>query len=139
MVLKTLEEHKLYTNFKKYDFWMKKVYFLGHVIPKEGVSVDPAKVKAVVNWPRPINIIEVQSFLGMASYYRRFIECFSKLALPLTKLLQKDNKFVWIEECEASLQERKQRLVLAPILIIPKGNEGFVVYSDAFRQGLGVC
>jgi len=99
---KTLEEHKLYVKFKTCDFWMKKVHFLGHVIPKEGVSVDPAKVKVVVNWPRPANITEVRSFLGMARYYRRFVECFSELALPLTKLLRKDNKFIWTEECEAS-------------------------------------
>jgi len=72
-VLKTLEENKLYAKFKKCNFWMEKVHFLGHVISKEGVSVDPAKVKAVVNWPRPINITEVCSFLGMAGYYRRFV------------------------------------------------------------------
>jgi len=73
----------------------------------------------------------------MASYYRRFVEGSSKLALPLTKLLRKDNEFVWTEERETSFQELKQRLVLAPILTMPKGNEGFVVYNDASRQGLG--
>jgi len=73
----------------------------------------------------------------MAGYYCRFIEGFSKLALPLTKLLHKDSKFAWTKECEASFQELKQRLVLAPILTIPEGNKGFVVYSDASKQGLG--
>jgi len=73
----------------------------------------------------------------MAGYYRRFVEGFSKLALPLTKLLRKDNKFIWIEECEASFQELKQHLVSAPMLTIPEGNEGFVVYNDVSRQGLG--
>ena len=76
-------------------------------------------------------------FLGMASYYRRFVEGSSKLALPLTKLLRKDNEFVWTEERETSFQELKQRLVLAPILTMPKGNEGFVVYNDASGEGLG--
>jgi len=73
---------------------MEKVLFLGHVISKEGVSVDLAKVEVVVNWPRPINIVEVRSFLEMAGYYRRFVVGFSKIALPLTKLLRNDNKFV---------------------------------------------
>jgi len=137
LILKTLEEHKLYAKFKKCDFWMEKVHFLSHVIPKQEVSVDPAKVELVVNWARPTNITEVCSFLGMAGYYRRFAEEFSKLALPLTKLLWKDHKFTWTEECKASFQELKQRLVIASVLTIPKGNEGFMVYSDASRQGLG--
>jgi len=72
---------------------MQKVHFLGHVISKEGVSMDLAEVEAIVNWPRPINISEVRRFLGIAGDYRRFIEGFSKSALPLTKLLPKDNKF----------------------------------------------
>ena len=84
---------------------MEKVHFLGHVISKEGV--DLAKVDVVVNWPRPTDITELQSFLGMAGYYRKFLEGFSKLAPPLTKLLNKDNKFTWIEECEANFQELK--------------------------------
>jgi len=79
----------------------------------------------------------VCSFLRRAGYYRRFVEGFSKLALPLTKLLHKDNEFVWTEECEASFQDLKQHLVSASVLTIPEGNEGFVVYSDASRQGLG--
>ena len=99
--------------------------------------MSPVKVEVVVNWPRPTNITEVCSFLGMAGYYRRFIEGFSKLALPLTKLVRKNNKFVWTKECEASLQKLKQHLVSALVSTTPKGNEGFAVFSDASRQGLG--
>jgi len=91
-ILKTLEEHKLYAKFKKCDFWMEKVHFLGHVISKEGVSVDPTKVEAVVNWPRPTSVTELRSILGMAGYYRRFVEGFSKLALTLAQLLWNGNK-----------------------------------------------
>jgi len=87
VVLGILADHKLYAKFKKCDFWMKKVHFLGHVISKEGISVDPAKVAVVVNWPRPTNITKVLSFFGMAGYYRRFVKDFSKIALPLTQLL----------------------------------------------------
>jgi len=85
-------------------FGMERVCFLGHVISKKGVSVDPTKVEAIVNWPRPTNITKVQSFLGIASYYRRFVEGFSKIGLPLTKLLCKDNKFAWTEESETSFK-----------------------------------
>ena len=99
--------------------------------------MDPTKVKAFVNWPKSTNITKVQTFLSMVGYYRRFVEGFSKLSLSLTKLLCKDSKFTWTQECETSFQELKQRLVLAPILTIPEGNEGFKVYSDASRQGLG--
>ena len=132
-VLKILEENKLYAKFKKCDFWMEKVQFLGHVISKQGMLVDPAKVEAIVNWLRHINITEMRSFLGTVGYYRRFVEGFSKLAQPLTKLLHKDHKFAWIKECKARFQELKQRLVSALVLTIPEGNQRFVVYSDASR------
>ena len=91
VVLSTLAAHKLYAKFKKRDFWMEKVHFLGYVITKEEISVDPAKIAAVVDWPRPSNVIEVRSFLGMAGYYRRFVKDFAKIASPLTQLLRKDH------------------------------------------------
>ena len=99
--------------------------------------MDPAKVTAVVDWPRPTNISEVRSFLGMARYYRRFVKDFSKIASLLTQLLHKNHKFDWASKCEASFQEFKNRLVTAPVLIVPQGNEEFVVCSDASYQGLG--
>jgi len=99
--------------------------------------VDPAKVKAVVNRLRPTNITKVRSFLGMAGYYRRFVEGFPKLALPLMKMLCKDSKFIWTKERKTSFQELKEHLVSAPISAMLEGNEGFVVYSNAFRQRLG--
>ena len=111
--------------------------FLRHVVTKEGIAVDPGKVEAVVNWVRPSNAHEVQSFLGLASYYRRFIEGFSRLTAPLTKLTRKNEKFQWSEECEQSFQELKQRLVTPPILTLPSGSDGFVIYSDASHKGLG--
>ena len=107
MVLKTLTDHKLCAKFKKCEFWIEKVHFLGHVVSKEGISVDPTKVAAAVDWPRPTNINEVRSFLGMAGYYRRFVKDFSKIALPLTQLLQKDHKFEWTDDCEGSFQGLK--------------------------------
>ena len=93
--------------------------FLGHVISKAGISVDPSKVEAVVDWARPTNVSEIRSFLGLAGYYRRFVEGFSRIAAPLTQLTHKDAKFRWTEECEKSFQELKQRLVTALVLTIP--------------------
>jgi len=135
-VLKTLADHQLYAKLKKCDFWMEKVHFLGHVISAEGVSMDPGKITAVVE-ASTHQRHRSSKLPRNGGYYRRFVKDFSKIATPLTQLLRKDNKFDWTEECEASFQELKQRLVTAPILVIPEGNEGYVVYSDASRQGLG--
>ena len=99
MVLKTLEEHKLYAKLKQCEFWLEKVQFLGHIVTNDGISVDSTNVEAIVNWLRPTNVSKVRSFLGIAGYYQRFVEGFSKLALPITKLLQKTNKFEWTTEC----------------------------------------
>ena len=84
-----------------------------------------------------MNVSEVRSYLGLAGYYRRFVEGFSHIAVPLTQLTRKNAKFVWTEECEKSFQELKQKLITAPILTIPSNLEGFVIYSDASRKWLG--
>ena len=107
LILQVLEEKKLYAKLKKCEFWLDSVAFLGHVISKDGISVDPKKVEAVVEWNRPNNVTEIRSFLGLAGYYRRFVEGFSRLAMPQTRLTQKGVKFEWSEECEQSFQELK--------------------------------
>lgn len=137
IVLETLRRERLYAKFSKCDFWMKKVAFLGHVISGDGVSVDPAKIEAIKNWHRPRSVFEIRSFLGLAGYYRQFVEGFSKIALPLTQLTQKNVKFVWDDKCERSFEELNKRLTTAPILTLPEGSGGFVVYSDASGSGLG--
>ncbi|RVX06329.1 Transposon Tf2-2 polyprotein [Vitis vinifera] len=137
IVLQTFRDKQLYAKLKKCEFWLDRISFLGHVVSNDGISVDPGKVDAVANWRRPSTVTEIRSFLGLAGYYRRFIEGFSKIALPLTKLTQKGVKFEWSDDCECSFQELKNRLVSAPILTIPSGSGGFVVYSDASHQGLG--
>ncbi|KAG5235399.1 Retrotransposon protein, Ty3-gypsy sub-class [Salix suchowensis] len=137
VVLQTLRENKLYAKLDKCEFWLKEVVFLGHMISAEGIFVDPRKVEAVLKWERPTNMTEIQSFLGLAGYYRRFIEGFSTITSPLRRLTRKEVKFVWSEECEGSFQELKKRLTFAPVLALPLGTEGFVVYSDASKRGLG--
>ena len=137
IVLDILKEKQLYAKFKKCEFWLDKVSFLGHVVSKDGISVDPGKVEAVSNWSQPTNVSEVRSFLGLAGYYRWFVEGFSRLASPLTNLTRKNVKFQWSDACVKSFVELKKRLITAPILAIPTGSGGMVVYSDASKSGLG--
>ncbi|KAK1652429.1 hypothetical protein QYE76_070234 [Lolium multiflorum] len=108
IVLQTLREHQLYAKFSKCEFWLDQVEFLGHVISKDGIAVNPSKVASVLDWEAPKNVKEIRGFLGMAGYYRRFIEGFSKIAGPMTKLLRKNTPFVWSDECEKSFQTRKK-------------------------------
>jgi hypothetical protein len=136
-VLSILREKKLFAKLKKCEVWLKEVSFLGHVISENGVEVDLRKIEAVMNWERPSNVNEIQSFLGFTGYYRRFVEGFSKLLGPLTILTKKNARFIWDDECEDCFQELKQRLVSAPVLTLPKESEKFVIYSDASLQGLG--
>jgi len=137
IVLQTLREHQLYAKLKKCEFWLEEVVFLGHVVCKEGIKVDPQKIRAIVDWPRPTNVTEVRSFLGLAGYYRRFIKDFSKISSPLTNLLKKVVKFEWSSKCEEAFQELKSRLTSAPILTLPVEGEEYIVYSDAPKNGLG--
>jgi hypothetical protein len=137
LILEKLREHKLYAKFSKCEFWLEKVGFLGHIVSGEGVAMDPAKVTAVTKWECPKIVGDIHSFLGLAGYYRRFIENFSKIAKPMTELLKKENKFVWSDSCEASFQELKKRLVTAQVLSLPDIQQDFQVYCDASRQGLG--
>ena len=136
-VLEILRKEKLYAKFSKCEFWLKEVQFLGHMISKEGILVDPAKIEAVSNWGRPTTPTEVRSFIGLAGYYRRFVKDFAKLAGPLTRLTRKTEKFTWTDKCEESFQELKKRLVSAPVLALPDGRGNFVIYSDASHKGLG--
>ncbi|KAL0536865.1 hypothetical protein IC582_025828 [Cucumis melo] len=107
MVFETLRANKLYAKFLKCEFWLKQVSFLGHVVSKAGILVDPAKIEAVTRLPRPSTISEVRSFLGLAGYYRRFVENFSRIATPLTWLTRKEAPFVWSKACEDSFQNLK--------------------------------
>ncbi|KAL8124244.1 hypothetical protein AgCh_012039 [Apium graveolens] len=107
IVLEIFINEKLYAKFSKCEFWLREVQFLGHVVSSKGVLVDPAKIEALSNWERPTTPIEVRSFMGLAGYYRRFMQDFAKIAGPLTRLTRKTEKFVWTEKCEENFQELK--------------------------------
>nr|GEW45072.1 retrotransposon protein, putative, Ty3-gypsy subclass [Tanacetum cinerariifolium] len=137
IVLGTLRQEKLCAKFSKCKFWLGQAAFFGHIVLADGITMDPAKVEAITKCPRPKIVTEVRSFLGLVGYYRRFVEGFSHLALPLTKLMRKCEKFVWNEEREKSFEELKKRLVSSPILTLSSGFGGFQIYSDASKKGIG--
>ncbi|GJZ02191.1 putative reverse transcriptase domain-containing protein [Tanacetum coccineum] len=136
-ILELLKKEKLYAKFSKCEFWIPKVQFLRHVIDSRGIHVDPAKIESIKDWVSSKTPTEIRQFLGLAGYYRRFIEGFSKIAKSMTKLTQKGIKFDWGEKEENAFQLIKQKLCSAPILALPEGSEDFVVYCDASHKGLG--
>ncbi|MCF6774909.1 hypothetical protein L3H44_10990, partial [Corynebacterium sp. MC-12] len=136
-VLQVLHDRQLYAKFSKCEFWLNSVAFLGHIVSDEGIRVDSQKIEAVKDWPRPTTPTEVRSFLGLAGYYRRFVEGFSSISAPLTKLTHKATKFQWNDACERSFQELKDKLTSALVLVLPEGTEGYAVYCDASGVGLG--
>ncbi|GJT22994.1 putative reverse transcriptase domain-containing protein [Tanacetum coccineum] len=125
LILELLKKEELYAKFSKCEFWIPKVQFLGHVIDSKGIHVDPAKIESIKDWASPKSPTEIRQFLGLAGYYRRFIEGFSKIAKSMTKLTQKNVKFDWGEKEEAAFQLIKQKLCSAPILALPKGSKNF--------------
>jgi hypothetical protein len=107
-VLEKLRAHQVYTKFSNYEFWITKVAFLLHIISARGGSIDPSNVKDVLSWMPPTSVSEIQSFLGLAGYYWRFIKDFSKVAKSMTRLLEKTRDFKWTPECQASFDELKK-------------------------------
>ncbi|XP_021985961.1 uncharacterized mitochondrial protein AtMg00860-like [Helianthus annuus] len=136
-ILQLLKKEKLYAKFSKCEFWLREVQFLGHVVNEKGIHADPSKIEAIKNWSAPKTPTEIRQFQGLAGYYQRFIENFSKIVQSLTSLTQKDKKFEWGEKQEGAFQLLKDKLCNAPILSLPDGTDDFVVYCDASRQGLG--
>jgi len=137
VVLTHLHEHQLYAKFSKCEFWLKKVPFLGHVLSEEDISVDLAKVQEVLDWKVLTSVYEVRSFLSLAAYYHRFMLEFSKISKPMTRLLQKDEMFVWMPECEEAFHKLRTLLTSAPVLAQPNIEKPFVVFCDASGIGLG--
>ncbi|XP_020204408.1 uncharacterized protein LOC109789788, partial [Cajanus cajan] len=99
LVLKILKVKQLYAKLSKCEFWLEKVKFLRHVISAEGITIDLAKVESVLQWERPRTITDIRSFVGLAGYYRRFIEGFSKIVVSLTQLTRKEQPFIWTDAC----------------------------------------
>jgi hypothetical protein len=123
--------------FSKCKFLIDEVSFLGHVISLEGITVDPGKVRDVLDWKPPKSVHQVRSFLGFVGYYRRFIPIFSKISKPITELLKKDTKYVWSKDCDEAFQKLKKLLTTSPVLAQPDIAKPFDDYCDASGTGLG--
>ena len=120
---------------KKCSLFQKEVAYLGHVVSQDGIATDPEKTRKVQDWPTPCNLKHVRSFIGLCSYYRRFIKDFSRIAAPLYKLTYKDVGFKWTIGCERSFQLLKQKLTCTPILAFPDFSLPFILDTDG--EGIG--
>ncbi|GFV15944.1 retrovirus-related Pol polyprotein from transposon 17.6 [Trichonephila clavipes] len=136
-VLSKLRDANLKLNPSKCKFFQKEVNYLGHIISAEGVRTDPEKVSAVKNWKRPENLRELRSFLGLCTYYRKFVKGFSNIARPLHKLTESKQKFQWTKECEDSFLQLKEALTSSPILIYPQPDKPFILDTDASNESVG--
>ena len=105
--LRLLREHQLYAKLSKCSFFQSEVHYLGHVVSKEGIAVDPKKIRAIMEWLAPKNVDEVRSFMCLAGYYRSFIRNSSQISYPITSLQRKAKKFEWTEECETIFEQLK--------------------------------
>ncbi|GJS12766.1 putative reverse transcriptase domain-containing protein [Tanacetum coccineum] len=132
-ILDLLKKEKLYAKFSKCEFWLKEVQFLRYVVNRDGIHMVPSKVESVKNWKIPESSTKVRSFLGLASYYWRFIENFSKIAKPLTLLTQNNKTYVWGNEQDETFRILKEKLCNAPVLALPDRPDDFMVYCDASK------
>ena len=137
IVLQTLRERQLYVKFSKCEFWLNEVNFLGHIVFGNGIFINPRNVEAIVNWECPKNVIEIRSFLGLVGYYRRFMENFSLIVVPLTRLARKDVKFEWDDQCEQNFQELKNHLTSAPVFTFSTTRASYI-FSAMLRSKVSV-
>lgn len=137
LVLQRLRKVGLKINFKKCTFFKNSVSYLGHTVSDEGLKPDPAKYEAIEKWPRPTTVKEVQSFLGLVNYYRRFVKNFAGIAKPLYELTKKDAEFIWTENCENAFTKLKHTVMSPPVLTHPDFSKPFIVQADASENGIG--
>ncbi|MCO5612729.1 hypothetical protein L7F22_066998 [Adiantum nelumboides] len=136
-VFDELQANRLFINGKKSEFFMKEIKYLGYIISKEGIRMDPEKLRVIEEWPEPCNVHELRSFLGMCSYYRRFIRDFSRIAGPLHDLTKKKVKYVWTPKENTAFMQLKAKLMTQPLLVLPDLKKPFEVHCDACGDSIG--
>lgn len=136
-VFALLQSEQWHIKLSKCSFAKQKIKYLGHIISAEGIATDPTKVTAIVNWPIPVNVKDVNGFLGLARFYRKFIRHLAVISKPLTNLLKKGALFIWTSEHQLAFDTLKQALSLAPVLAIPAFSKTFAIETDASNQGVG--
>ena len=139
IIFDRIRQHGLKLKLKKCAFFQEKTGYLGFVINKDGVKPDPDKVKAIRTLPEPKNVREIRGFIGMCSYYRRFIPNFSKIAEPLIELTKKYARFKWTPDCQSAFDYLKDSLTVVPLLAYPDINKPYVLYTDASNNCIGAC
>jgi hypothetical protein len=137
IVLQMLRKHKLYAKFDKCDFYQKEIQYLGHVISAKRIIIDPKKIKLIMEWPVPKDVADIQSFIGITRYYRRFVEGFSKIAYPITSLQKKGINSNWSKKCQDIFNKLKELLTTAPILKVADPYKHFTICVDGSKEGLG--
>ncbi|XP_047148812.1 uncharacterized mitochondrial protein AtMg00860-like [Vigna umbellata] len=136
MELRRLEENQWVANRKKCEFGRVQIGYLGHLISKKGVEMDPGKVNEVLDWERPRSVKALKGFLGLTGYYRHFVKDYGKIAKPLTDLLKK-GEYSWTERAEEAMSRLKKAVTSAPVLVLPDFDQPFTIECDAFGGGVG--
>jgi hypothetical protein len=137
LVLEVLKREKFYVCKAKSSFAQKEIKYLGHIVNEQGIRSDPKKVEAVQTWPVSENVHDVKSFLGLVNYFRKFIEHYSEIAVPLTNLTKKSHPWVWTGRCQDAFEVLKQKLTEAPLLRTSDESLPYEVVTDASDLGLG--
>ena len=137
VVRQTLRDCQLFSKFRKCECWLQSIDFLGHIISNEGIRVDSQKIEVVKQRPRPTSATNIIIFIGLADYYKSFVDRFSSITSPLTRLTQKIVKFQWSDDCDKRFAELKTRLTTTLVLTLLEGTDGYVIYYNTSSVGLG--
>ena len=130
-----LKKHQLYLRLKKCAFGLREILYLGHIISGEGVKVDPNKIQVIEDWHVPNNVTELQGFLGLTTYYPKFVKDYGKIAQPLTNLLKK-GKFIWTNEANETFESLKKAMTTTSVLAMPNFQHPFIIKDDSSCEGI---
>jgi RNase H-like domain found in reverse transcriptase/Reverse transcriptase (RNA-dependent DNA polymerase)/Integrase zinc binding domain/Chromo (CHRromatin Organisation MOdifier) domain/Retroviral aspartyl protease len=136
-VLEKLRKHKLYAKLDKCEFFKKKIEFLGHTISKEGVAMNNDKVQAILEWPELKNVPDLQSFLGLSGFYRRYVKDYARITAPLSDLTKHDRQYNWDQPQREAFERLKSAITSAPVLILPDPTKPFIITTDASQYAIG--